>query len=255
MLCLFWYAICNLSCCNHVGVFNPSSTFKPRLRWTDELHDKFVDAVEKLGGYSRATPSAILKAMGVDRLELGHVKSHLQKYRTEKKRNKKDEEPEGKSAPSQKVRLVVIVHMEVAFLETRAQVVIVHMEVAFLETRAQVVLSTQRVKMEDAHESQVAQKPVVTTSHGQLPHGGADGRPPADEAIDLEAALKKQYELQQMLAEQLEVICFSFCNSELIRLTVSHCIAEQLEVICFSFCNSELIRLTVSHCVGLICSL
>ncbi|XP_075265347.1 uncharacterized protein LOC142357676 [Convolutriloba macropyga] len=145
------------------GVFNPSSTFKPRLRWTDELHDKFVDAVEKLGGYSRATPSAILKAMGVDRLELGHVKSHLQKYRTEKKRNKKDEEPEGKSAPSQK-----------------------------------------RVKMEDAHESQVAQKPVVTTSHGQLPHGGADGRPPADEAIDLEAALKKQYELQQMLAEQLE---------------------------------------------------
>ncbi|XP_031129936.1 protein PHR1-LIKE 3-like isoform X2 [Ipomoea triloba] len=54
---------------------------RPRLRWTADLHERFVDAVTQLGGPSKATPKAIMRTMGVKGLTLFHLKSHLQKYR------------------------------------------------------------------------------------------------------------------------------------------------------------------------------
>lgn len=54
---------------------------KQRLRWTPQLHKRFVEAVNLLGGFDLATPKGIMQFMGVEGMTIQHVKSHLQKYR------------------------------------------------------------------------------------------------------------------------------------------------------------------------------
>jgi len=54
---------------------------KSRLRWTPQLHDRFIAAVNYLGGRDKATPKTILRMMKIPGLTIFHVKSHLQKYR------------------------------------------------------------------------------------------------------------------------------------------------------------------------------
>ncbi|PIN13774.1 hypothetical protein CDL12_13606 [Handroanthus impetiginosus] len=58
-----------------------SSDAKPRLKWTPELHQRFVDAVHQLGGAEKATPKSLMRVMDISGLTLYHLKSHLQKYR------------------------------------------------------------------------------------------------------------------------------------------------------------------------------
>ncbi|KAI7736738.1 hypothetical protein M8C21_009854, partial [Ambrosia artemisiifolia] len=65
---------------NHGSVV-PSKT---RIRWTQDLHDRFVECVNCLGGAEKATPKAILRLMDSEGLTILHVKSHLQKYRIAK---------------------------------------------------------------------------------------------------------------------------------------------------------------------------
>ncbi|KAG8500037.1 hypothetical protein CXB51_004362 [Gossypium anomalum] len=58
-----------------------STDTKPRLKWTPQLHQRFVEAVNQLGGADKATPKSLMRIMGISGPTLYHLKSRLQKYR------------------------------------------------------------------------------------------------------------------------------------------------------------------------------
>lgn len=59
---------------------------KSRRCWSQDLHRKFLNALQQLGGSHVATPKQIRELMKVDGLTNDEVKSHLQKYRLHNRR-------------------------------------------------------------------------------------------------------------------------------------------------------------------------
>ncbi|XP_010551302.1 PREDICTED: myb family transcription factor EFM [Tarenaya hassleriana] len=59
---------------------------KQRRCWSPELHRRFLNALQQLGGSYVATPKQIRELMKVDGLTNDEVKSHLQKYRLHTRR-------------------------------------------------------------------------------------------------------------------------------------------------------------------------
>ncbi|KAH7681811.1 Myb domain plants domain-containing protein [Dioscorea alata] len=59
---------------------------KARRCWSPDLHRRFVNALQILGGSQVATPKQIRELMKVDGLTNDEVKSHLQKYRLHTRR-------------------------------------------------------------------------------------------------------------------------------------------------------------------------
>ncbi|GAB4828335.1 hypothetical protein Ancab_035330 [Ancistrocladus abbreviatus] len=71
---------------------------KARRCWSPDLHRRFVNALQMLGG-SQATPKQIRELMKVDGLTNDEVKSHLQKYRLHTRRPSPSPQVAGGPAP------------------------------------------------------------------------------------------------------------------------------------------------------------
>lgn len=78
---------------------------KKRLVWTQELHERFVKAINAVG-INSAVPKTIVTIMNVDGLTTEHVKSHLQKYRNSMRKEAAEEERDrsGGAGPSSDLR-------------------------------------------------------------------------------------------------------------------------------------------------------
>ncbi|KAM0898562.1 hypothetical protein ACQ4PT_021836 [Festuca glaucescens] len=72
------------------GVRQYNRSDEPRMRWTEELHRQFIEAVDCLGGPDEATPKRILQLMGLKGVSISHIKSHLQMYRSSSSNNNGD---------------------------------------------------------------------------------------------------------------------------------------------------------------------
>ncbi|KAL2508786.1 Uncharacterized protein Fot_32433 [Forsythia ovata] len=71
---------------NEGGKDESNNKKKPRMVWTREMHQKFLEAIEILGP-ENAVPKKIVEIMNVPGLTRENVASHLQKYRDCRKRD------------------------------------------------------------------------------------------------------------------------------------------------------------------------
>ncbi|KAJ6827231.1 uncharacterized protein M6B38_368950 [Iris pallida] len=82
-----------------------STQRKARRCWSPDLHRRFVNALQMLGGSQVATPKQIRELMKVDGLTNDEVKSHLQKYRLHTRRPIPQQQPTAVAAAPQLVVL------------------------------------------------------------------------------------------------------------------------------------------------------
>ncbi|KAK4789305.1 hypothetical protein SAY86_020624 [Trapa natans] len=80
---------------------------KQRRCWSPELHRRFLQALQQLGGSHAATPKQIRELMKVDDLTNDEVKSHLQKFRLHTRRPSPMSMINDSSSPQQSQILVV----------------------------------------------------------------------------------------------------------------------------------------------------
>ncbi|KAL5729465.1 hypothetical protein ACHQM5_002411 [Ranunculus cassubicifolius] len=78
---------------------NSQTHRKARRCWSPDLHRRFVNALQMLGGSQVATPKQIRELMKVDGLTNDEVKSHLQKYRLHTRRPSPSHQGAGNQAP------------------------------------------------------------------------------------------------------------------------------------------------------------
>ncbi|KAJ9551000.1 hypothetical protein OSB04_015045 [Centaurea solstitialis] len=78
---------------------NSQTHRKTRRCWSPDLHRRFVNALQMLGGSQVATPKQIRELMKVDGLTNDEVKSHLQKYRLHTRRPSPSPQSAGNAAP------------------------------------------------------------------------------------------------------------------------------------------------------------
>uniref|UniRef100_A0A0A9G3F3 HTH myb-type domain-containing protein n=1 Tax=Arundo donax TaxID=35708 RepID=A0A0A9G3F3_ARUDO len=89
------------------GQSQPSNR-KPRRCWAPELHRRFLQALQQLGGSHVATPKQIRELMKVDGLTNDEVKSHLQKYRLHTRRPNSTVQSSSASAAPPAPQFVVV---------------------------------------------------------------------------------------------------------------------------------------------------
>ncbi|KAI6679411.1 hypothetical protein NL676_033292 [Syzygium grande] len=84
---------------NNSTTANGQTHRKARRCWSPDLHRRFVNALQMLGGSQVATPKQIRELMKVDGLTNDEVKSHLQKYRLHTRRPSPSPQAAGTAGP------------------------------------------------------------------------------------------------------------------------------------------------------------